>query len=206
MPEGAVRGAAGPVLDSPKTNLLPKYNIWANKARSTVPPLINTIMPLPKSLDVAAAVGRTRRPVGRRLLLDYLLPGVATIVAVVPVGVWVRTDAKHAVDAANDATSGSANDAADHAADRSEHAVARISAAISSVVNTRRHALRVRGEWQRKKKDGRDYAKDFHAEDAEALFCVTPRGVLDSQLWRIHRSRRTAGGNARRHPPRFATP
>jgi hypothetical protein len=92
-------------------------------------------------------------PVGRRLVLDYRLPGVATIVAVVPVGVLVRvrTDAKHAVDATNDATSGSANDAADHSADRSEHAVARISAAISSVVNTRRHALRVRGEWQRKK-------------------------------------------------------
>jgi hypothetical protein len=83
----------------------------------------------------------------------------------------MRTDAQHAVDAANDATSSSANKPANEATDRSERAITGIRTAVSPVMHPPRHALRLRGRRKRKKEDGTDYAKDFHVE---TLVYVTP--------------------------------
>ena len=55
----------------------------------------------------------------------------------------MRIDSKYAVDAANDATSRSANNPTNKATDRSEYAVTGIGTTVSPVVHPPRHALRL---------------------------------------------------------------
>jgi hypothetical protein len=102
---------------------------------------------------------------------------LAPIAAVIPVS--MRIDSEHAVDAANDATSRSANNPTNKATDRSEHTVTGISAAVSPVVHPPRHALRLCGDRRGEKEADCNHTEHSHL--VSLFFHVTPNSA--SRCW-----------------------
>jgi hypothetical protein len=90
------------------------------------------------------------------------------------VGLWI--DSEHAIDAANDATSRSANNPTNNATDRSEHAVTGIGTAVSPVIHPPRHALRLYSDRPGEKEADSNHTEHSHL--VSLFFCITPI-VLD---------------------------
>src|SRR5450755_373202 len=86
--------------------------------------------------------------------------GLTPIAAVIPVR--MRIDSEHAIDAANDSTSRSANNPTNKATDRSEHAVTGIGTAVCPVVHPPRHALRLCSDRRGEKETNSNHTEHSH--------------------------------------------
>jgi hypothetical protein len=84
----------------------------------------------------------------------------------------MRIDSEHAVDAANDSSSRSANNPTNKATDRSEHAVTSIGTPVYPVVHPPRHALRLCSDRRGEKETDSDHTEHSHL--VSLFICATP--------------------------------